>query len=67
MEHEDLDIDAETAIDSADLENISNNSLDEEGIDHMDDFDERTDRNSVMSSSNSINSNTINMGASSDS
>ena len=67
MEHEDLDIDAETAIDSADLENISNNSLDEEGIDHMDDFDERTDRNSVMSSSNSMNSNTINMGASSDS
>ena len=65
MEHDELD--AETAIDSADLENISQNSLDEEGIDHMDDFDERTDRNSVMSSSHSMNSNSINMGASFDS
>ena len=66
MEHDEVDLDAETAIDSAELENISHNSLDEDGIDHMDDFDERTDRNSVMSSSNSMNSNTINMGASSD-
>ena len=64
---DDNELDAETAIDSADLENISDNSLDEEGIDHMDDFDESTGRNSVMSSNLSMNSKTTNMSASNDS
>ena len=64
---DDNELDAETAIDSADLENISDNSLDEEGIDHMDDFDESTGRNSVMSSNLSMNSKTTNMSASTDS
>ena len=69
---DDEELDAETAIDSADLENFSENSLgdEDEGIDHMSDFDESTDRNSVMvmSSSSShlsmVNSNPISTSAS---
>ena len=52
---DDEEIDADTAIDSADLNQLPDNSLDEEGIDHMDDFEESTDRNSVVSSSLSSN------------
>lgn len=62
---DDDELDAETAIDSADLNgDISDSSLDEEGIDHMDDFEESTDRNSVMSSSASSHSNPANKSAS---
>ena len=56
----DEELDADTAIDSIDLQNLSDNSLDEEGIDHMDDFEESTDRNTVMRSCHSMNNfNTI--------
>lgn len=68
MADDDDQLDADTAIDSADLNEISDNcSLDEEGIDHMDDFEESTDRNSVMSSSLSThNSSPANKSASAD-
>ena len=64
---DDDELDAETAIDSADLngDDISDcSSLDEEGIDHMDDFEESTDRNSVMSSYASSHSSPANKSAS---
>lgn len=62
---DDDEFDADTAIDSADLNQLSDNdSLDEEGIDHMDDFEECTDRNSVVSSSLSNHSSPANKSAS---
>lgn len=64
---DDDELDASTDIDSADLNDFDeNSSLDEEGIDHMDDFEESTDRNSVMSSSLSTHSSPANKSASAD-
>ena len=63
---DDEELDAETAIDSTDMQNLSDNSLDEEGIEYMEDFEESTDRNSVMSSSHSMNNLNTTMSTASD-
>ena len=63
---DDEELDAETAIDSTDMQNLSDNSLDEEGIEYMEDFEESTDRNSVMNSSHSMNNLNTTMSTASD-